>query len=251
MNKGILITVLIFAASLPTLAQIPLHADDEQVFRYPVRSWTLQQDTAKIKYGQNRSFWDCSVLHFGVNANLIESGVPTRVITGSNYGTSYLSKIRINQLLSLIVDFGYERYGYKVRQDGNKIFADTLKHKREKIALHTLHGGSFVRINFDKLWGPRRGDHVGNFVDIGIDGSWNFFRRYVVKDKNEDEKGFTKRVIRNMNFIKKWQYGLKARLGFNRLMLYGRYRISDLVSQSQFNNTFLPRFTFGIGIGLY
>ena len=148
----------------------------------------------------------------------------------------------------------YDNTVYRIKQKEGKRFPNANIHDKETLRLNNLGFEIFQRINFG-----RRGNFVGKFIDMGLYYNWAFDVKHAYKDKidqsnNPDMAKNTKIINRNLNYIDDFNYGLRARLGFNRSVLTFTYRLSDLFDKTFHNNEIdieMPRFTLGIQLGIH
>ncbi len=172
----------------------------------------------------------------------VASGFSYQFSTGLRY------KLRVSSWYAMGLDLQYRNTRYRLAQDSTKNFPNNALHKREAIVDNAFELEYYNRFNIG-----RRGNVVGNYVDIGVFGSYGFaFRhRYVNKtdQANPDGAKVTRVVNRQLNYMNPVNYGVKARLGFSMFSFYGRYRISNIVKKNRGFGE-LPRLMIGIEIGV-
>ena len=135
---------------------------------------------------------------------------------------------------------------FNIRQNANKIFPNNSLSDNEKLLTRNLALELFNRFNYGK-----RGNYIGNFLDIGAFGEWNFFPTYVVDNKSSSSfSGKTKLIHSDLRFTNVFNYGVTACLGFNKYVIYSSYRLSN-VFRSSSNFAELPRFIIGLQLGLH
>ncbi|MCB8994458.1 MAG: hypothetical protein H6538_02500 [Bacteroidales bacterium] len=176
----------------------------------------------------------------GAKTDLLRSG---EIIVGYRYKLKLLSFYAIGYDLS----YSFKRYGIQAEDAlpvdvASNPFSQASLVKSMSLGLATLGGEVYNRINVGK-----RGNVLGNYLDIGIKGEWNYGRRLIIKDIAPDGDYYEKSrlVQRNLNYIEKFSALVTARIGINKLALYGNYRISDLIS-SGYTSPELPPLTAGI-----
>jgi len=203
------------------------------------------KDTVPGKHGQNlRNF-----SHFYIGLGFIagepdSSGSDILYGRSTNFVFGYRYKFRICNFLAIGYDLGFNRYSYSLKQWAKKITPDTILHNKEKIIFNDLGISGYMRFNYGK-----RGNRIGNFIDLGGYGDWTFSGVNFFKDKNDNGNIF-KTSISHLKYYEAVNYGALARIGFNRYVFYGYYRLSDIF-KSSYKYPELPRFTFGLQIGLY
>ncbi len=203
-------------------------------------------DTVTPTFGPNyRNF-----LHSFVGYGTIFGGTegPGTTIRYGNSG-DVLIGLRYKYKVSNFFAWGAEGYYhasvYGIRQDSLKTFPDTLINHKERLTFHSLSTGLYLRFNFEK----KRGNRVGNFLDLGGYGEWTFRLTQFTKNKLPDG-----RVVRanttGLDYFSALNYGAMARLGFNRWIFFASWRFSDLFKQEK-SLPELPRLTAGIQVGFY
>src|SRR5690606_42107544 len=88
-------------------------------------------------------------------------------------------------------------------------------------------------------------------IYLGIYGGYNYRVKHQTLERNNTPgAGKTKTVNTRLTFTEDFNYGLLARIGFNRVVFYGRYRWSSLFTdKSGFAE--LPRYEVGVRFGLH
>ncbi len=176
---------------------------------------------------------------------LFSNETDVKILSSSCYGLGYRRFYRINQFLSTGYNIALLGNGYNIKQKENKNIHDTVLHDKETYYVNYAGAEWFFRINFDK----RRGMYVGHFLDLGFYSGYHYTRQRFIQD-NTDQGVKVKIWYKNVNYLENYQYGLCARVGFNRYVLMARYRMTDIINpQTDFNQ--LPRMTFGLEIGLH
>lgn len=204
----------------------------------------VPQDATKPSYGPNlKHFVHAYVgLAFPVatnsQQNFIKAGLSSDVDLGLRY------KRRLSNTLALGLDLGINATAYKIRQDDSKTVPDTYANDREKIQVNTAVSAAWFRINVG-----RRGNYIGNYLDLGAYGGWNYMKKHkTVNINNADEK--VKTLTTRLSYVENFAYGLLARLGTSRYALTAKYRASNIFTAgSQLPE--LPRLMLGVELGMF
>lgn len=164
----------------------------------------------------------------------------------SSFSLGWLSKWRINKWYELGFDVTYYYSSFHLVQDSFKIVPNNVQHKREKLVFNNVQIVPFQRFKF-----RNRHHSTGTFIDLGFYGGYN----YRVKNQSTERNrapgaGKTKTVNLDLDYTQDFSYGLIARFGLNRVVFYGRYRVSDLFTPNS-NLPELPRFDVGFLIGIH
>jgi len=167
-----------------------------------------------------------------------KTGSSTRFDFGLRYKRKFCNTFAMG------MDLGLNTTGYKIKQNDGKTMPDTLINKKEKFQLGTATVAVFARINVG-----RRGNYIGNYLDIGAYGSWNMAKKHKTTNKNgEGEK--IRVLTTRLTYFEEYSYGLLGRIGTNRYALTASYRLSDIF-KSSYTMPELPRLIVGVEVGLF
>lgn len=199
----------------------------------------------KPKVGPNCRYFNHFYFSIGVNAATKnnEAGIKTFSSGCSSFGNR--SILRINKYMAAGISIELNNSKFNILQTVTKNVHDSILHKKEIFYLNDIGSCAFLRLNFNR----RRGIYTGNFVDIGLYGNLNFRKQRFIED-NTDSGTILKIWYKNISYIENLNYGLQFRLGFNRYVLFGKYRLSDIFKpEKDFSQ--LPAFSAGIEIGFH
>jgi hypothetical protein len=166
----------------------------------------------------------------------------------------YRYKLKIFNFLAIGTDFNYYYMVYYLKQNSSKTVPNSILHDKEKLKFNNLGAEAWLRINFG-----RRGNYMGNFMDFGAFYNWGFSAKHFYQDRVDDKTNpYMAKVIRvtnrDLNYVEPFNYGVRARIGFNRFVIAGTYRLSNLFTQDFRDNVAdveLPRFSIGLQFGLH
>jgi hypothetical protein len=199
------------------------------------------------KRGPNKDHY--GHLYFGYGFLFGDSDTDSAQIknwTSSSFTLGWLTKYRIRPWYELGFDVTYYYSSFHIKQDSFKIVPNSQLHKREKIVFNNLQVVPFQRFKF-----KNKNHSAGIFVDIGGHVGWNYRIKHQTVERNQAPgAGRTKTVNQKLGYTSHFTYGALARIGFNRFVLYGRYRFSDLFNGTR-NLPELPRFDVGLTIGIH
>jgi hypothetical protein len=210
-----------------------------------VKLHEVVDDTVMGKHGPNLKNFSHFYLGLGFMAGAADS-------TGSDilYGRStdlvigYRYKLRFSNFFAVGYDLSFNSYKYALKQDSQKLVPDTIQHNKENLSFNNLGASLYMRFNYG-----RRGNRVGHFIDLGGYGDWTFSAVNFTKDKRQNGN-IVRTKISNLDYFNSTNYGLTARLGFNRYVFYGNYRLSDIFKSSK-KLPEMPRLTIGLQIGFH
>jgi len=207
----------------------------------------------KPKWGKNSTHFGHFYLGFGSYFN--DEGTNQLAVVPFNSNQSkigYRYKLKFFEHYAWGLDLSYNYNRYKIKQDDGNIFPDTLKHKKEIFAQNTFELGFYNRFNFH-----RRGNHIGKYLDLGVWGNLNVGAKHVFKDNPDNPilgASKSKTILRKLNYVNDLNWGLNARLGLDRFVFFGSYRLSDLLG-SPFNSSAISldpgRLVVGVEISLF
>jgi hypothetical protein len=162
--------------------------------------------------------------------------------TAIDIGVRY--KRRLTNFLAVGVNLGFVATAYKLKQNGGKTMLDTIINKKEKFQINTLEGSVYARLNVG-----RRGNYIGNYLDLGVYGGWNLQKKH--KTTNINDAGEKVKVsTTKLKYVENFTYGLLARIGTGRYALTAGYRLSDIFKPS-YAMPELPRLLVGVEVGLF
>ena len=230
--KKILITFFLFISTYICFSQtVLLHQE--------------VKDTTLGKRGPNLK--NFGHFYFGIGFIM---GEPENKGAEINYGFSknilvgYRYKLKLNQVLAIGFDMDYNASSFFIKQHPLKTIPDTLLHDIEKINFGNVGLNGYIRFNYGK-----RGNRIGNFIDLGAYGDYVFSARHFTKDEKQNGN-IVKTTTSHLAYYNKTNYGLLMRIGFNRYVLFGNYRWSNHFKDSYIYPE-LPRYTVGFQIGFH
>lgn len=179
----------------------------------------VNADTVIPDFGKNRRHFTSVFFDVGFPVGQTSGGdsIPTILMGASwnfRYGLSY--KLRLSNFYSLLGQVSYQRSAYHF---------DTEKPVSSgKLVFNDVAAEFSNRFNFD-----RHGDYTGYYLELGISGAYTFMNKYK-STADADDKAVFKKIrtsLHGLDYVEPLAYAAHARLGFNRYVLFGEYRISD------------------------
>jgi len=211
----------------------------EIIFSQDVKSDTVRPERGpNLKRFRHPFFSFSFPITLGEEADFIKQGSSSMVDAGLRM------KHKINNTFSAGLDIGLNWASYKIRQNDDKTVTDTIINDKEKIQINSLTPAIYLRMNAGK-----RGNFIGNFLDLGLYGSWNWKRAHITVNSNDDGEKI-KVITTGLTYIEPISYGALARIGMNRYVITARYRLSDLF-KSSVTYPELPGFSIGFEFGLF
>ncbi len=169
----------------------------------------------------------------------------------SSFSVGYRYKFKISNIFALGASLNYTNDIFSIKQNKDKTFPNSMQHKKEKMRFNSFGNDLFVRINMGK-----RGNVIGRFIDLGAYYNWVFVARHVYKDHIRTNQtvvrssGKQKVVLSDLDYITRFHYGIRGRMGINRFILTATYRLSGLLNDKN-SPLFLPKLNIGLEIGLH
>lgn len=197
----------------------------------------VNQDTIVPSKGANRKFFTSSYIAAGSILGASTGDSSIAMDAGKSwelkYGISY--KIRANNVYSLVFDVEYSRQAF---------YTEPLdaQNRYEKLILNNSGIGVMNRFNFGK-----RGNRVGNYLELGASGQYAFMVRKKVLTQNDKEDAPYKSLKATFNApheVNRLNYYADARLGFGHYIVYGRYLLSEILNDKAMGGQ-LPAITVG------
>lgn len=210
----------------------------------------VNKDTIPLETGPNlKKFY-----HFYFGSGLIfgnqEKGAHVTFGNSTDLVFGLRFKRKLNGTFAIGYDASYRLLSYNYEQFKGKSFPSNTGHKREKLNLNNLNAGLYSRINLG-----RRGNFIGNFIDLGVYGEYVFAGTYKVTDfiksKEFNENVYRVTRMRGLDFLNPVNYGLAIRAGINKFVFYANYRLSEVFDNSKSFAPEPPRYVAGIQISFH
>ena len=169
------------------------------------------------------------------------------------FGYRYKLKLLSFYALGLDLNFMNTRYYFEGRNENPLDPMNPLTYNLERDR-HHLHNTGFGLEFYHRINIGRRGNTLGYYLDTGIRGQWNMGDVEKIIIKTDDKNAFagvTRIKNRKLGYVEPLSYGLTARIGFNKIILHGFYRLSEYFTD-RINDAVrveipeLPRLTIGI-----
>ncbi|MEA3446054.1 MAG: hypothetical protein U9R19_15140 [Bacteroidota bacterium] len=210
-------------------------------------------DTIQKKWGKNLRHYGHLYLGFGFAASPANEGAEVIYGASMNFDFGYRYKFRVCNYYALGADLSFTNSMYSLKQDEKtKTLPDKIEHDKERIDLSGFKLELYQRFNFGK-----RGNHIGNYLDIGAYGTFFIFSRHYTMDKKPEEYPYLRKIEiyeTGLNYIENMEYGLTTRIGNNRWVFFARYRMSDLFKTTenlQIKYPELPALQAGFEISIF
>jgi hypothetical protein len=221
-------TALLFLSAASTAQTVLLEVDRPYASRYAETGPNLKQFTH-------------AYFRFGLPASNDFDGARIVYENSVHLALGVRKKYRISRTFSFGYDMELDYDDFKLRQEKGKTLPDTiLYNKTERLDYSGLALGFYGRLNFD----PGRGNYLGNFLDIGISGLWDFSVKHITKSNMPDDTQ-VKTITKHLPYVNNVNARLFARLGKNHFSVFGYYRLTPLF-KSSYNYPDLPRLTLGL-----
>lgn len=207
---------------------------------------TIAKDTVYEQYGPNRAFYNHLYFNYlPVVGAASGVGAPLRYGSSAELAVGVRNKFRLSEPLSTGFDLRFVRRTYDLAQEAGKLLPTSALHYRESLAMSELHLETFVRLNVGQ-----RGNVIGRYLDLTGWGGWALSTAH----RTEDRPGIGAKKVRTaetgLPYLRRWPYGVGARLGTGRYAAVARYRLSDtFMAAAPPVFPELPRWTVGLEIG--
>lgn len=205
------------------------------------------------KWGKNRKNFTHFYLALGSvvsqpegRAFEITPGLSNQVKFGLRY------KLRFCNFYAWGLDLSISGNRNLIKQNTNNFFPDSLKHEKEVFKYQTIGLEYFNRFNFG-----RRGNQVGKFLDLGAWGNWLYSPQHIFWDEHitpVNGASKSKTILSDLNYTTDFHWGVSARLGINRWVIYGSYRMSDIFNSKFHTQTMSvepSRLIVGVEVGFF
>ncbi|MCF6185158.1 MAG: PorT family protein [Bacteroidales bacterium] len=219
------------------------------------------KDTTSIKKTHNKEVFGANKAHYVyayfnfMFATPPDEGTDADIFYGKSHSVSYGVRYRfkIADFFAVGVGLNYTYYAWHFKQNDSKKIPTSNIYDKEKLKINTLGTDVFLRFNFGK-----RSNTVGNYIDLGGYGDWDFYDSRVftnfVNNTNPDGFSTSTGINSNLNYLNKINYGAEVRIGYGKIVLFTKYRLSDIFTKrykEAISSTELPRLSVGIEIGFH
>lgn len=199
--------------------------------------------------GPNAQKFGHFFMGFGLLVDQPEGEREIKYLSSNNIDLGYRYKYKMGNVFAAGWELSYARLKFSfdpLEQDNLLGIGQTAE--KEFLRLHQLKPGVYLRLNFD----PGRGNVMGKFLDIGGYVTYNFGRNYYLEYEDGVENAKTrKEIVSGLNQVEPFSYGVTARLGINKLVLFTQYRLADLVNDDDFVTDEPSRILVGIQMGIH
>jgi hypothetical protein len=209
----------------------------------------LQVDRAKDSipgiHGPNLKRFVHFFMSVGFVAGSDERGARINYFNSMEYALGVRWKYKISSVYSLGHEWKLNNNIYKLKQEEGKILPDTSISDAERLQFYALQVGFYNRFNFD----PKRGNYIGNYLDIGIRAEWDYAISHIVKNDLPDGSN-VKSSVSSLPYVNRFNYSVFGRIGLNKVLVYASYRLSDLFKPN-YHYPELPRLNVGIELAVF
>lgn len=228
--KKIFFIVSIIAFSLHLFSQNPVLSED------------VDLNIEKPKFGENRKHFTQFYASLGAILGKSEGDImEVNSWKSSYFDLGFRYKLRLFEYNAVGFQIYYNYYSFRLKYE-SEFELPIIVHDKDKIRTSNFGLGIYDRINFGK-----RGDHLGKYLDLGAYGEIALSRIHYYKQK-QTKGEVLKAELSKLNALEKLNYGVFANIGFNKYVIFGKYRLSDMISdKTRFDE--MPRLVIGLQIG--
>ncbi len=197
-------------------------------------------------FGPNRKYYIYNYLGGGIKSSLVkklnEDFISLKLGSELNFGTRY--RIGFGRVFAIIYDLQLNSSWNKINLKENPVIPiSVINLKKVSYIYHQIGNSISTQFNFN----PKRGNRLGTYLDLGVFGSYIYSNKFRYKLELADLSDNTVVTIKKMEYFNKFIYGLIGRIGKEKFIFYGKFRLSDLFNnETSFTSPELPRFTLGM-----
>lgn len=213
---------------------------------------TSDEENLYQTYGSNQKNFTHIYLGFGMFADQGATGADVNYGNTNSFQIGLRYKRKLNNTFSLGYDFSYFKQNFNIKQNASKTLPNLIINDSEKLVFNKLGLELYYRINIGK-----RGPRMGTFIDMGGYGNWAYRNKHVTRNDFSDDLGllYGRRIVTNrkLKYTEPFNYGVRARFGFDRYALMAEYRLSDLFKEEFLLPELpeLPKFQIALQIGIH
>jgi hypothetical protein len=206
----------------------------------------VENDTLVKKIGPNSKHYFSNYISYGlIIGNPEANSAPIKYGNSYGYELGIRYKRKFTNIYAMCFDLGYSMNSFSYKNTGS------INYYKHYTRFNNIKGAYYQRLNFDK----KRGNEIGKFIDVGAYAEWiigsNYKYAYKINPSGSSIDAKNVEVkFRRLNYVNPYNYGLTVHLGFNRLIVFMNYRLSNLFKDS-YNTPELPKYIAGLQIGLY
>lgn len=225
--------MLVLLVGVPARAQrVLLHAE-------------VANDTVYNSFGPNRAFFNHLYVGYLPVVGRAAAGAKLNHNSSAELMLGVRNKFRLSEPLSIGLDLRFVRLVYGLDQNSQKQLPTPALHHRESLVVSQWQAEGFVRVNVGQ-----RGNVIGRYLDLTGWGGWVMSTAHRYEDRPGTGVKKVKVVEHGLPYMKRWPYGVGARLGSGRFAAVARYRLSDTFKGAyQVSYPELPRWTVGVEVG--
>lgn len=208
----------------------------------PVLSEDVDLNIEKPKFGENRKHYTQFYASLGAILGKSEGDIlEVNSWKSSYFDFGFRYKLRLFEYNAVGFQIYYNYYSYRLKYESG-VGSPIIVHDKDRIRTNNFGLGIFDRINYG-----RRGDHLGKYVDIGAYGEISYRRAQYYKQEQTNGEVLLAELTK-LKAIEKLNYGVFANVGFNKFLIFGKYRLTDMISdRNQFDE--MPRLVIGLQFG--
>lgn len=179
-------------------------------------------DTTKQTFGPNRAFFHHFYIGGGAVTGPQYNNAKLKTTGNYNLQLGWRYKLRCSNYYAIGADVNITNMVCNLKQQNSKILPNTILHTKERLNWMYLNLSLYNRFNFKK-----RGNIIGNYIDIGVTGSYCPSSVHFYMDKTPNGRTLRTRE-RGFNYFNPFAYSVFGRIGFNQLAFSVSYRLSKL-----------------------
>jgi hypothetical protein len=233
----LLIAVIFFLTSTALFSQYVTYDSDQD------------KDELYQTYGPNQKHFSHFYVGFGMFTDKAETGAEVNYGKTNSFQLGMRYKLRLNKTFALGYDFSWSKQSFNLKQNDDKILPNNFVNNNEKLVFNNLGLELYYRINLGT-----NATKMGTFLDMGAYGNWAYRNKHVTVNDFEDDLGllYNRRIVTNRKLVytQPLNYGVRGRIGYNRYVLMGEYRLSSLF-KDEYNLPELPKFQLSLQIGIH
>ncbi|MFT6715787.1 MAG: hypothetical protein ACJA0Q_000416 [Saprospiraceae bacterium] len=180
-------------------------------------------------------------VQWGLNTSFLDEDSNTKLWGSNHFSAKLNTEWKIKGSVYNVLQFGWDWNTFKLKNNNDVLLGDSSFYGKRKLrADYVTVQYSIVKYKTDDY------DVNGNYLQLGICGGYKVYSAYYIWDELNGVK--IKNRASKLPFVNKYKLDLSITYGSDEMLIFARYRLTELFTRSDTGYTNVGSFTIGIGI---